>query len=1120
MGRTMATYTQENRWLRVRTPLGRDALLLTALRGREAICELFHFELELVAERNRPIAFDRLLGQMITVELAPTGCPPRFFHGLVQSLVQLRRDDTFIYYRAVMVPGVWRLTKTRRSRVFQQQTVRAVLDNVLQGVEKVVHLNEHYGSHNYCVQYNESDFDFASRLMEEEGIFYFFQHSPRGHRMQLADKSVSCPPVSGPTELLFDEQRGGTRSSNRIDRWEKSQQLTTGRYRAWDSCFQLPGQSLEALQRVPSSVRVGKATHRFDLGGSDELEVYQYPGGYAHRFDGVDPGGGDRGDDLQHIFRDNRRHVRVHAEREAVQNLFINGAGTCTNLVPGHTFNLKGHFDGDGKYLVTSVEHLAVEPAYRAGKESPEPSYQNNFQCIPAGLPYRPPMVTPIPKISGSQTATVVGPAGEEIFTDKFGRVKVQFHWDRESQGGIKSSCWLRMAHGSAGGGWGHIHLPRVGQEVIVAFHEGDPDMPYIVGCAYNAKQMPPFPLPEHRNQSGFKTHSKFGSSKNFSGLAFDDTPGSEHVQLHSERDLTHSTENDHLLNVGSQQHQHVGQFSFRQVGGFPLIDHAAQPRSGGGAGIGGGPGRRVPHPRPRGQVPPPQTRRTDPRSSPDPRLKSHSIDAGPDLSVATGSIDTGTTCIDATAPPLAEHIEQDGGSGSGGGTSSSPAFNWNSSVMGGPAGDMALNFGLKSSGLIGISDSVTLGSLMSTVINPLAWLGGGGSAFTPLGIGLLAGQGNVGVNLATTTICRYGPIYEFFRGPHFKIAGDWDPAHKPVAAGPWLVAIYVAAGLYAVAAMGNVAAQMIRTSTAGRIVGAIGFTALQEILLGVWLGLEKYQGVAYLATELVEQQNLALGLAETGDEEGALETEAQAQAREAEIVEEESDVAGASVGDAIEDVFGTPSHQGSDGLYTITAPGISLQSISPIASPLSSITIHAAGKEGLGGTISMFASQFTTVAGGSAAYIKLQSPIPDDPVNGVVEISCGELGMLTLQSGPIKEPNCIMLDPAGIQVESLMQILLLAGEESLIEMNPATGILLSAFGENNISINEAGIFLMAGETMVAITPAGIEIEGPMINLAGEGNVGIEGAAVDMEAADVSITAAAVEVEAAIVEIL
>jgi type VI secretion system secreted protein VgrG len=554
----MPTYTQAERPLAITTPLGKDVLLLIGFRGHEAISQLFGFQLDLLAEAQSEVRFDRILGQNVTVELRLLNQETRYFNGLVKRFSQGARDDAhFIHFRAEVVPKPWLLTKKVRSRIFQHLSVPDILRQVLAELDVTYEFSGTYQPRDYCVQYRESDFDFASRLMEEEGIFYFFKHTDSSHPMVVTDASKQHPTVAGQSNVIYEELTGGEREDMRITVWEKTQELRSGECTLWDHCFELPGNHLEAKQRTLDSVAVGKVTHKLQVGGNDQLEIYDFPGAYAQRFDGIDHHGAPRRQDLQEIFRDKERTVKLRMEQEQALSLEIGGAGNCGQFLPGHKFTLKRHFDADGQYLLTRVEHEAQLGGNYRGDEALPFSYENRFGCIPVALPYRPQCVTREPVIAGIQTATVVGPAGEEIFCDKYGRIKVQFHWDREGKMDGDSSCWLRVAQVWAGKGWGAFFWPRIGHEVVVVFEEGDPDQPLIIGSVYNAQNMPAFRLPAAKKFGGIKSATVQGTpKKNFNGLLFVDEKGKEHLALHSERHMVINTEFDTSYTTG----RHIGQ--------------------------------------------------------------------------------------------------------------------------------------------------------------------------------------------------------------------------------------------------------------------------------------------------------------------------------------------------------------------------------------------------------------------------------------------------------------------------------------------------------------------------------------------------------------------------------
>ena len=288
----MPTYTQANRPLSITTPLGKDILLLTGLQGSESISQLFNFQLDLLAEAQNKVRFEDIVGQNVTAQMRLPNGEQRYFSGLVKRFSQGGRDKTFVRFRAELVPKLWLLTKKIQSRIFQHLTVPDILHEVLAGLDVAYEISGTYFARDYCVQYRESDFDFASRLMEEEGIYYFFKHSDGAHQMIVSDAPTLHPSVPTQNRVAYDELSGGLRQDLRITGWDKTQELRSGVCTLWDHCFELPGKNLEATERTAETVTVGTVTHKLNVGGNNQLEIYDYPGGYAQRFDGINRSGG------------------------------------------------------------------------------------------------------------------------------------------------------------------------------------------------------------------------------------------------------------------------------------------------------------------------------------------------------------------------------------------------------------------------------------------------------------------------------------------------------------------------------------------------------------------------------------------------------------------------------------------------------------------------------------------------------------------------------------------------------------------------------------------------------------------------------------------------------------
>jgi len=583
--------------LYLNTPLGPDTLLLSGFSGTESLSELFQFDLEILAANSANVTFDKLLGQKISFGV--NGNPDdagaeRDFDGICIRVTQGGRDQTMTRYSMTVVPKFWLLTQNFQSRIFQQISVPDILKKVLTGIDADYMIQGTFEPRDYCVQYQESDFHFASRLMEEEGIFYFFEFTNGNHKLVLANVPSAHPDINDQSELIYEELSGGGRTEERVASWQKVQDFRSGKYTLWDHCFELPHKHLDVQSTVVDSVNVGAVTHKLKVAGNDNLEIYEHPGLYAQRFDGIDKSGSPQASEIPKIFDDNKRTVGIRMQQTENPMLLIHGAGNCRQMSAGHRFTLTRHFNADGMYVLVSVVHAAEEGDFRTDPNSVESHYGNHFTCIPFGLPYRPTRKTPRPFIRGCQTAVVVGPGGEEIFTDKYGRVKVQFHWDRQGQYNADSSCWVRVGTNWAGRNWGWITIPRIGQEVVVDFLEGDPDQPIITNSVYNADMMPPYTLPDHKTVSTWKSRSSMqGTPSNFNELRYEDKMGSEQVFFHAEKDKDESVEaesrefvgaNRHLIVVASQmeavqaaKHSNVAGEYHVQAGGDTHMHHASK---------------------------------------------------------------------------------------------------------------------------------------------------------------------------------------------------------------------------------------------------------------------------------------------------------------------------------------------------------------------------------------------------------------------------------------------------------------------------------------------------------------------------------------------------------------
>ena len=558
------SYTQDGRRLAIQTPLGKDKLLLVGFNGHEGISQLFSLQVEVLAEIATEVAFDRLLGQKVTISVEISTGKKRYFNGIVTRVTEGEQGSLFREYTLEVVPQFWLLTRLARSRIFQHITVPDILKKVFEGLDVSYELRGTFYERDYCVQYRETDFNFACRLMEEEGIFYFFKHSDGSHQMVVANSPTSHEEVPIASNVIYETMEGGFREESRVHSWIKMQELRSGKYTLWDHSFELPHKHLEASKTTLESVSVGTITHKLNVANNQKLEIYDFPGEYAQRFDGVNASAGDQQSDLQKIFEDNKRTVEIRMQEETVPAILIQGSSQCGQFTSGYKFTLDRHFNANGTYVLTTVLHSCRQDNYRSTGAGF--SCGNSFTCLPIDLPFRPSRTAAKPSVPGTQTAVVVGPPDKELFTDKYGRVKVQFHWDREGKNDANSSCWIRVGQLWAGKRWGASFWPRIGQEVIVDFLEGDPDQPIIVGGVYNAEQMPPYLGDgldsKHKNDpnvNGIKSNTTLGGV-GFNEIRFDDTKDKEQVFMHAERNFEVTTKKDSLARTYGNRHQIIGQ--------------------------------------------------------------------------------------------------------------------------------------------------------------------------------------------------------------------------------------------------------------------------------------------------------------------------------------------------------------------------------------------------------------------------------------------------------------------------------------------------------------------------------------------------------------------------------
>ena len=545
-------YTQEGRLITLTTPLGEDVLLLAGFSGHEAISRLFSFHLDLLTEHG-PIDFTQIIGKNVTISVAQSDNTLRYFNGMVNQFAQSGSDTNFMHYQMEVVPWTWMLTRYADCKIFHNKKVGDILEQVFQDrgfQDYKLSLNGGYSPLEYCVQYRETDFNFISRLMEQNGIFYFFQHEKGKHTMVIADSSSIHEPCPGQESAGYNLMGGGLETDDVVNTWNIEQELRTGKYTLTDYNFKTPSASLLATESTIYSV-----------GGNASFEIFDYPGEYTTRGDGS-------------------AFAKLRMQEDEAGHLVAHGSSVCRAFTSGYKFDLVDHYQDsmNASYVLTEIQHIASVGETYSGSGGGNDNYSNHFTCIPETVPFRPARLTPKPFVQGPQTAVVVGKSsdvgdgddggggdGEEIWVDKYGRVIVLFPWDRAG----KCSCRVRVSQDWAGQGWGAITIPRVGQEVIVSFLEGDPDRPIITGRVYNADQTVPYPLPDNQTRSTFKTRStKYGGTDNYNELRFEDKKGGEQIFLRGEKDFDTRLKSDIREWVGNNRSLIVTQDQMEKAGG------------------------------------------------------------------------------------------------------------------------------------------------------------------------------------------------------------------------------------------------------------------------------------------------------------------------------------------------------------------------------------------------------------------------------------------------------------------------------------------------------------------------------------------------------------------------
>ena len=553
-----------NRTFIAHSPLG-EQLEFRSMEGTEQIARLFEFRVRLIS-KNSSISAKSLLGKDMSIEVDLTtekgGGGKRFISGQVTQFTYIGKDGDFYLYESILRPWLWHATRRSDFKIFQFKRVPDIIKEVLAkyGFSIEDKLTGSYREWKYVVQYGETDFNFVSRLMEQEGAYFYFSHSSGNHTLVLADDIGSHSPLpNGPSTIPYysGDRAAHVHDEDFLDGWYFAEDIASGNFAADDYDFEKPKAILDTMQQMP-------AGH-----SEDSREQYEWPGGYTE-------------------FSVGDNYARIRIEQQKAQREIAQGEGNARNIAPGYlfTFSKYPREDQNKTYLIEAAHYRFEEnvrrsdgaggsgSAKRGGIDSGT-TYRISFSVVPQSTAFRSQRVTPKPHTMGPQTAVVTGPAGEEIYTNEHGQVKVQFHWDRYGKFDENSSCWIRVSQTWAGANYGSMHIPRIGQEVIVDFLNGDPDYPIITGRVYNAMQTPPWDLPANKTMSGIKTHSSKGGAsgdglKNGPGdanaIRFEDKAGQEQLWFHAQKDQLTEVEHDEDKWVGYDRRKVIDRDEFNTI--------------------------------------------------------------------------------------------------------------------------------------------------------------------------------------------------------------------------------------------------------------------------------------------------------------------------------------------------------------------------------------------------------------------------------------------------------------------------------------------------------------------------------------------------------------------------
>jgi type VI secretion system secreted protein VgrG len=512
------------------SPLG-DGLVFRKLTGQESLSELYEWHVE-VQSASPSIALETLLGKPASIRIE-TDSAPRYLQGIVtQAYMAGSAEDEGYLYKLIVRPWLWLATKVIDHRIWQFKTVPQIIQETLQpfGYQIENRLTENYRTWTYCVQYQESAFNFVSRLMEHEGIYYYFEHDDKTHKLILCDGVRAHKTFAGYEDIQFLSKKVvGASAKEHVHRWQPGMLINSGSVEMRDFDFEQPHLQLNGLRQNPQG-------HTYD-----GFQQYHWPGGFTN-------------DEV-----DGRRYASIRLEAEQSDHATHNGQASIRGMVPGCVFTLRGFPQAaqNREYLVKSCIYHFQESHYHSG--TLPVIHDVKFAVLASDIPFRSRLVTHKPRIFGPQTAIVAGPQGEEIYCDQYGRVKLHFLWDRHGSRDENASCWVRVSNPWASSNFGGIQVPRIDDEVIVEHLDGDPDYPIITGRVYNASKMPPWDLPQNATQMGLLTRSSPGGNPTTANaLRFEDRMGQEEVWLHAEKDQRIEVENDESHWVGNDRKKDI----------------------------------------------------------------------------------------------------------------------------------------------------------------------------------------------------------------------------------------------------------------------------------------------------------------------------------------------------------------------------------------------------------------------------------------------------------------------------------------------------------------------------------------------------------------------------------